>query len=190
MGGLGGGINATLCYAKLPAPVSEGMFAPTLQWHIIPAGALRGALLALIAVSVAGRLWTASTCVRWLVLPVIGWVAGWLSWIPIQLSCVPESWLKVLVWPFNGSGLEALWGLLQYFGGVSLLYYFLLNICQQFSEERWWRHVLLGCASGVLGSLGFWMPSGRWYFSLIHGAIWGALVGYGVWLAQRQRATT
>jgi hypothetical protein len=48
--------------------------------------------------------------------------------------------------------------------------------------------VLLASASGALGSLWWWIEWEFAYFSLIHGAIWGVLVGLATARALRQEA--
>jgi hypothetical protein len=49
---------------------------------------------------------------------------------------------------------------------------------------------LMGISSGVLGSLWFWIVYGPWYFSLIHGIIWGSFVGFGLWIALSPKRNT
>ena len=69
---------------------------------------------------------------------------------------------------------------------MALLYLF-LNLCRQLSQKHLSVHLLIGSLSGSLGSLSLWVElQSWWYFSLIHGTIWGALVGFGVWKATRE----
>ncbi len=193
LGGVGGAINAFLCYAKLPVPV--GNFV-TFNWHIVPAGAAHGALLALISVAVAARLSKRKPSIRWWALPVVGWVAGWLSYIPLHLSITErfsvESVFRALIWPLGDGKLEIL-GLLRYpfeaFGLVGATYYVFLSFFDQIGRSLRVRHVMWGVISGCLGSLWFW-TSYHWYFSLLHGTIWGSLVGFGVWKSQQIRKTS
>ena len=46
------------------------------------------------------------------------------------------------------------------------------------------KHVMYAAAAGFLGSVWWWTEVGPWYFSAIHGAIWGALVGVAAWTAR------
>ena len=67
LGGSGGAINASLCYANLPVPVGVrgwGNAPIEFIWSIIPAGALHGALLAMMAVGGAWLLRSARVAVR------------------------------------------------------------------------------------------------------------------------------
>jgi len=68
---------------------------------------------------------------------------------------------------------------------VSLLYYRALTLGRQLRTPDLRTHQLIASACGVLGSLWFWLDSKPWYLSLLHGAIWGSLVGFGVWRFQR-----
>ena len=180
LGGLGGAINAALCYAKLPVPTGEqGSF----EWHVIPAGGAHGALLALIAAGCAAGLWNQRAWIRWAAVPVVGWLAGWLSWIPLHLSIVEGELLKAILWPFSNSK-ELVLGLWQYFGLVSLLCYAGLQWLRRFSPRHRWAPFAVGIGSGCLGSLWWWIEVEPWYFSLLHGTIWGSLVGFGIWRAQ------
>ena len=184
LGGVGGATNAWLCYANLPVPAGYGSF----EWHIIPAGAMHGASLAMIAVGATRLLWDRSVLIRWLGLPVVGWVSGWLSYIPIGLSVGTERhWFNVLFWPFVNHPQvgESLLGLWEYFGFVGAVYYALLNLWRRLTERRLPLHLVMGSLSGCLGSLWCWVSFKPWYFSFLHGAIWGSLVGFGVWKSQR-----
>jgi hypothetical protein len=48
-GGIGGAVNALLCYLSFPVPVKALGF----QWHLIPAGMLHGSILGLCAVQLS-----------------------------------------------------------------------------------------------------------------------------------------
>lgn len=85
LGGVGGAINAWLCYARVPTETGYTDFS----WHIIPAGACHGGLLAVVAAGCAVLLRRQKALVRWMALPVVGWLSGWLSWIPLRLSISP-----------------------------------------------------------------------------------------------------
>ncbi len=190
LGALGGAINAWLCYAKLPAPVGTSLVA--FSWHVIPAGAVHGALLAMIPVAFAQGLRRRGWPLRWAAVPVIGWLCGWLPFIPINMSLDASSPLRAgvpslmqaLFWPFRSEPAEALVGLWQFFGAVGMLYYAGLNLFGVLAKPGVRPHLALAIASGVLGSFWWWKEMAPWYFSVLHGTIWGALVGYGVWKAR------
>lgn len=195
LGGLGGAINAWLCYAKIPVPVMGlAIFGRSesidFHWYVTLGGAAHGGLLALLSVGFARKFWKHRWLFRWAAWPVVGWLAGWVSCIPLNLSLSEEfsghNVLKSLTWPFELK-LETLWVPYLYFGLVSLLYYFLLNICRQLAATRLSGHLLLGSVAGCVGSLWWWIVFGPWYFSLIHGTIWGSLVGFGLWKATRRQ---
>ena len=186
MGGIGGAINASLCYAGWPVAPGEN---PGFAWHIIPAGGAHGALLALVAAGCASALWNQRAWVRWAAVPVVGWLSSWLSWIPLQLSLfapTPDRGiLKVLLWPFDGDVKEIVFGLWQYFGLVGMLCFAGLQLLRRASPNPRWVFLAVGIASGCLGSLWWWIEMKPWYFSLLHGTIWGSLVGFGIWTSRR-----
>lgn len=191
LGGVGGAVNAALCFANLPVPVTE-KGSILFQWHLIPAGALHGALLAVIAVGAARIAWRAPAWLRWGLVPIVGWIAGWVSWYPLgfSLKLLDGKWLKVLFWPIQGNPLEVATGLWQYFGLVSAVYYLLLNPCRRLPDKSLYAQLIVACVSGSLGSLWWWVTFKLGYFSLIHGIIWGLLVGFGVWKSQEQHSVT
>ena len=49
LGAAAGGVNAALCYLRLPAPVDGN---PAFGWHLIPAGAFHGAGLAIMGLTI------------------------------------------------------------------------------------------------------------------------------------------
>ena len=104
-----------------------------------------------------------------------------LAGVPAALSA--SGVLDALAWPSHWD--NGLWQPFVYFGFVGSLYYGFLSLCRQLSQKRLSVHLLMGSLSGSLGSLLLWVEREPWYFSLIHGTIWGALVGWGVWRAQR-----
>ena len=173
-----------------------------VHWHIIPAGVLHGMLLAVIGVGTASLLRKRPVFLRWLVLPLVGWVAGWLSWVPVQISLnLGSSNLEVLlnlgfiwaalVWPLSSTGpaMERLLLPWFVFGLVSLLYCGVLALGpRSFSSRSLPLCILLGVLSGSLGCLLFWvaLPGVPKYLSPLHGTIWGSLVGFGVWRAVKE----
>jgi hypothetical protein len=182
-GGLAGTANAWLCYVGIPIPVDPHV---GFKWHVIPAGAAHGALLATFAFG-------AATLVRAWPLPKrlaaalpLGWLTGYASWLPLNRSLDPSwnaSWSTTLLWPFAQPDpwMQALWVPFVYFGLVAVLYYLWLTI-RGWKAGPLWASVASSCAAGTLGSLWFWIIFGRWYFSVIHGVLWGVLVGVGTGL--------
>jgi len=170
-GGLGGLINATLCYVDWPVSVTLASF----RWHVIPAGFIRGSTLATLSVGagILGRhlKWP----LRWFVALPIGWIAGYLSWIPLDMSIFHE-WLSEAVRPIgdNDSWNDVVAGPIQLFGGVATLLY--LGVAHTPTRPLRGKAVIVATTAGVLGSLWFWIGD-QWYFSLLHGAVWGCLVG-------------
>ena len=180
-GGLGGAINAWLCYAGMPERAME------FSWWIIPAGACHGALLAALTVYAGARCAGGGRVLTWVVgAALAGWIAGWLSFIPVQLYIGDEfTWsaiIKSIAWPFPRHA-EALYMPYCDFGLVTLLWIAFTARLGKYPGRS--RLLLAGIGSGMLGSLWWWIAWEKWYFSLIHGAIWGALVGYGVWHGQK-----
>ena len=182
-GALGGAANAWDVYCDS---------TPTLfAWHLVPAGALHGALLAVAVIGAARVLWQQSTLLRLAMVPVVSWVAGWLSYIPLGVSIEkpesPAALLSHLIWPFT-SGVAGLWRPLQAFGLVTGIAYTLLAVCRGLTSRRLVIHLLIGIISGIGGSMWWWqdLGPGGWRTSLVHGCVWGALVGFGVWKAGKE----
>lgn len=198
LGGVGGLINGWLCYAKYPVAVVEN---ETFLWPIIPLGALHGTLLAVISVGLACLFWKRRLFLRLIGLAVSGYLAGWISLIPIfyyvesidlLLSFSPASVTfkrlisDVILWPFlNRLDSGYIWDPYVYFGLAGSVYYFFLTLCGQLTCRNLSKHLFLGVLSGILCSLWWWISFKPWYFSLIHGTIWGMLVGFGVWKSQQ-----
>ena len=199
LGGIGGALNAFLCYAKIPVKVDNDF-----EWHIILAGGCHGALLVLIPVSLAIFCSSRKAWVRWAVLPVSGNLTGWLSFIPlcyslnyvygnrpsllpslVEAGVIENIKLKNFWWPFaeSESVIDALWLPFVYFGFVGLYYVFGLAVLQLLDSRSLRRHLLFAVVSGILGSLWWWLLFKPWYLSLLHGMIWGVLTGFGMWRA-------
>jgi hypothetical protein len=173
LGAAAGAANAWLCLSRIPEPVHDN---PSFGWLTVPAGALHGAMLAVIPVAAHFAVFGWRLVSRCALAIPVGWLAGYLSWIPLHRWVIDEPWRKSLLWPFEGdSGLGVAWSPFAYFGIVSGLYFLCLSI---FARRRSWA-VQVACATGagVLGSLWFWSEFQPWYFAAIHGTIWGVLVG-------------
>lgn len=179
-GALAGATNAWLCYARLPVAVSGN---PTFAWHLVPAGAAHGGLLGMVAFGVGTALSTRRLGARLAVALPLAWVAGFVSWIPLNRSAFGDPWAKSFSWALHEGWGAALLGPLQYFGLVALLYYLAVALCLD-RERGLTAHVALAAVAGILGSLWWWIAMGPWYFSVLHGAIWGTLLGAGAWSAR------
>jgi hypothetical protein len=175
-GGLGGALNAWLCYARLPVPAGGATFS----WYVVPAGALHGAALAVAALAAARILRTSTMAVRFAAAPAVAWLAGYISWIPLNRFAVDEPWRESLTWAWRQGWDLAILGPFQYFGLVSGLLY--LTLVFGWGRIRravvWW---LAAIACGVLGSLWWWVAVEPWYLSPLHGSIWGAAVAAASW---------
>ncbi len=183
-GAVGGAINAYLCYAKIPISLESKYLS--FSWLIVPAGATHGAILALASLFCAYYSHSRSQLFRWLGIPVAGFLSGWLSWIPINLSFSAEKWPWVILNPFDINSIQNIFAPYKVFGLVGLIYYFLLVIFGVLYERRLWVHISCSILSGILGSLWFWIEE-AWYLSILHGTIWGILVGLGTWAIQEQK---
>ena len=199
IGLLGGAVNAALCYLRWPVPIiipGGGFFLGSSAPHplefsrtIIPAGAMHGALLAGLAVALAWLLPSRPFALRCAGAVVIGWLVGWMAYVPLDLGIMNEwSWKAngmAIRAPWNGSGMEWLMFPLRSFGLVASCVVLALDLARRSPGTPRWEYLAAGSLSGSLGSLWWWSQIGMWHFSLLHGAIWGALVGYGIWKAQR-----
>ena len=177
-GGLGGATNAALCYLSLPVRVEDS--AAKVQWHIVPAGFAHGAALALVAVGAALLVRPLSRALSCLVALAVGWMAGYVSAIPLHLSAFDKSLVDALVWPWQETSLlTSTWSPFAYFGGVGTLVYAWLR-----SRRYPWGgagvEMLALSVAAALGSLWWWTQWGPSYFSLLHGAIWGIPVGWAL----------
>ena len=118
----------------------------------------------------------------------LAWVAGYASWIPLNRSVYAESWSKSWVWPFDQGWSAALYSPFPYFGLVAFAYY--IFRCFWRGQNRLAEHLVAGVSAGILGSLWWWIAWETWYFSILHGALWGVLVGVGAWKASEGRRLT
>ena len=175
LGAGAGAINAWLCLARIPVPVQDD---PDFTWLVVPGGAVHGAIMAIVPLAAALTLVGWRVGYRVLVAPVVGWVAGYASWVPLHHWVFDKSWSKSLVWPLQIDGwLGVAWAPFPYFGAVGAIAYVSLT-AGGLGRSRARTAVLIACA-GVLGSLWWWLEFGPWYFAAIHGTIWGILVGWG-----------
>jgi hypothetical protein len=180
-GGFAGATNAWLCYARLPVAVEDD---PTFHWHVIPAGAVHGAVLAAVAFGVGNVLSRQGLRGRLAAALPLAWLAGFAAWIPLNRSAFDQAWSTSLTWPFHGGWVAIVVSPFQYFGFVVLMYYALVALWLN-REGRLTPHVAFAALAGVLGSLWWWIAIGPWYFSVLHGVIWGTFVGIAAWVSQR-----
>ena len=176
-GAIGGAVNAFLCLVKIPVDVGG------LRWHIVPAGAVHGGLLALISAGFAVLCYGRKAWIKAVGLLAAGGISGWLSFISLRLS-INDRWeLENIWWPLeDGHFIEKLTQPYTVFGLVGFIYYFFLCILNLFHSKNLGIHVLIAAISGCLGSLYWWAVMDRhWYLSPLHGTIWGVCVGFGMW---------
>ncbi len=175
-GGCAGALNAAHCWATLP----EHQFA----WHIIPAGAVHGALLALLAAFFSGLLLERSLAARLTAVPLVGWLAGAASFSALNLS-LGWGWNMYLFWEKPG---ELYWPF-QAFGLVAALAFLGWGALKLLRAPRLMTHWLTAIFAGMAGSLWWWisMDAGHWYYSLLHGTVWGSAVGLALWSSCGER---
>jgi hypothetical protein len=186
-GAIGGGINGLMCFVEWPVPVQEKNVS--FSWYVVPGGCAHGCALAVVAF--AGAAWGRRRARpwRWAGCVGVGWAAAYLSWIPIDIS-LGESVRKALLWPVldSGSLVRAVWQpLFYYFGGVAALWY--LWLTSRADEGRVTTSMLAASGAATAGSLWWWASWGPWYFSPLHGSVWGCLVGLSLALGRRGRPT-
>ncbi len=192
-------MNAWWCYANFPVAVGfPEKQTETFSAWILPAGFMHGALLALATVFLTVIFLNSVFTVRLAGIVAVGWLAGWFSYIPLWLYMhsngpYPEAltWAAVfdaVRWPLQHDSWEALYMPYMSFGLAAAVYYALLALIQKKINPRSAVFfTVIGSLSGVLGSLWWWMAFKPWWFSLLHGAIWGSLVGIGLWESQKKQ---
>ncbi|MCM8794958.1 MAG: hypothetical protein NC819_04060 [Candidatus Omnitrophica bacterium] len=174
-GALGGIINGLLCFLRIP-PVAEG--SGYFDWRIVPAAMCHGSLLAVCSVGFSVLFLKKKELFRWIVIPAVGWISSWISFIPFHLY-ITKNLQAVVLWPMQLAP-QAWYVPFCYFGLVAILAYFFLGICRLLLSKDWRIHVAAGVFSGVVGSLWWWSAWKPWFVSILHGSIWGILVGFSV----------
>lgn len=187
LGGLGGAINGWLSYLKLPVSPHHDF-----SWPIILSWSFHGAVLAVLSVGAAITLFERALLIRWIALPIVGYLTAWLAWIPVGLYFAFQTTgqpfitkVAVAIRPLTFATESEFEALSLLFGFGALTYYFLLAVCRGLRARWLLAHIIMACSSGVLGLLVWWVKDKPWYLGVIHGTIWGSLVGFGVWKAQR-----
>ena len=99
-----------------PVPVEE---YADFAWHLAPAGALHGAILALCAFLGSRWLRELGWAKRLPIAVATGWIAGCLSWQPLRMSL--DGRLGWSAWPFNEPWSAWFIGPLQILGLVACL---------------------------------------------------------------------
>ena len=181
LGATAGATNAWLCLSRIPEPVHHN---PDFDWLLVPGGALHGAILAVIPVASVMVVAAWRPIWKFLLAIPMGWVTGYMSWIPLHRWALDEPWRKSLLWPFQADpGLAVAWVPFAYFGVVPVLLF--LMLCVYGARRSWGVQAACATCAGVFGALWFWIEFQPWYFAVIHGTIWGLLVGAGVHRANR-----
>lgn len=171
-GAVGGALNALhALYA----------FRENLAWHIVPAGMVHGALLAGLSIFCARWVASQRLALRLTMPAVEGYFIGYVTFLPIALSAhfdLSFFWFgqedQALYWPWWAFGLVASLACLAW-GSARLI-----------TSRHAIAHMAAGSGAGVLGSLWWWSSWEDSPYSLLHGTIWGCLVGLGVWQAGRR----
>ena len=192
-------------YEFLQSMSQGGSFAD-YPWFVIIGGASHGALLAFLSLWFAVRLWNGHQLTRWFGLVMTGWVSGF-AWMPLiatggvqsdapafgvlnTIDSILEPIRTMVGWPLVLFSILVTVLVPEFRGSVGALYYFLLNIYHQLTARTLTRHLLMGVLSGCLGASLWWRLDWNWappwYTSLLHGTIWGSLVGLSVWKSQCQ----
>ena len=174
-GAFGGAINGFLCYTNLPIRLSN------FDWHVVPAGSIHGAVLASLSVTAANYFVARPLAIRLIISLPLAWIAGFLSWIPLELSVFHSTWQKTLTWPFHPNW-RTWYAPYWQFGLVTFVYYIVLSIAGS-RQQNLAFYVLFAAMAGILGS--FWFFVDHWYISLLHGVIWGCSVGVCAWIESR-----
>lgn len=172
---LGGALNAAHCLIFLSSR------EPSLKWHLVPAGALHGLVLAAVPVLLAFYLENKNVLARVLGLLAAGYFSGWISWIFLGWS-LEGKWDVSYLWvPFRSgfSAGDSLISPFSCFGLVGSFYYLFLAGFHKIREPKIPIHVLIAAVSGMAGSLWFWSEIKPLYFSVLHGAVWGIFTGLG-----------
>jgi hypothetical protein len=154
------------------------LFQDNLAWHIVPAGLIHGALLAALSLFCA-RFIAAQRLALRLALPAVeGYIIGYATFLPIVLSAhfdLSFFWFgqedQPFYWPWWAFGLVAALSCLGW-GAARLI-----------GSSRLAVHLATGSVAGVLGSLWWWSSWEESLTCLLHGTLWGCLVGLGVWKA-------
>src|SRR5262245_60303521 len=180
-GALAGAINACLCIVWPP----ESWDSLHMTWRLVPPGAFHGGLLAAAAFSLGTALAGRSVLLRLAAALPLGWLVGYASWIPLDRVVFDNDWAASIGWAFGGGLVEAAAVPFEFFGFVALFYYLAVAFLLVGARSLR-RHVGLGCAAGIAGSLWVWGLAGAWYSSVLHGAVWGTLVGIGAWSGRRK----
>ena len=185
---LASGINAWWCFAGFPVSINGNSF----KWQIIPMGAIHGAIIAFLTIGASILLYNRNKILFVIFTPFIGWIAGHYSFPPLLWGIYPSgsfSWENYWGIFFNyerSFDITELYVPYMYFGLAASIYYLFICVFKQLYNEKLLYQLLMGIVSGVLGSLWFWITTEQWYFSLLHGTVWGAFVGYGIWTIHRK----
>jgi hypothetical protein len=200
LAGLASGINAWWCFAGFPVRImgEEKLFFDWklfFEWQIIPMGAIHGAIISLLIIGSSIALFKKNKILTIIFTPFIGYITGFYSYAPLMWGIAPSEkfewsfFWNIFVIDLNRSAsFYDLYAPYSIFGLVASIYYLFLCVFQLLNNKKLLYQLIIGIASGILGSLWFWIEFSNaefWYFSLLHGTIWGVFVGYGIWANAR-----
>jgi hypothetical protein len=184
-GAIAGAVVALLCGLGIVIDFSD-----YLEWHIIPAGAAQGAVVAGLGWLFGGWGWSRSPGVRVASALLAGWAGGVLASLPVAAS-LSGGWLDVEL----DAGLALLRVPFQALGTTSALYS--LWVSSSRPGRPRWAHLAAATMAGVAGYELFWLTlagSFDWdavvaLGALLHGSVWGVAVGLATASALDRRPT-
>ena len=159
------------------------VFSENLEWHIIPAGAVHGALLACLSLACAWWLMGQGAALRYILAPVAGYIVGYATYLPLCLSAGFD--LKIYLFPGETDGVMRFAWPLCTFGCVAVIACLGWGSLRLLPSKHLLAHLAIGCAAGVIGSLWWWSGWEETWFAIPHGLLWGCAVGLGAWKAGR-----
>jgi hypothetical protein len=156
-----------------------------IDWHLVPSGAVHGALLALVGVQGGRWFRGARTSLRVLVAAAAAWVGGFVSTLPIVTS-LDHTWFP--------SYLPEWWEPFATFGLASGIVCGWLLFASATAGRR--AHLGAGIVAGIAGYGLFWWPEDSLInhpllTTLAQGTSWGIAVGLATAAisAEKGRAT-
>ena len=186
-GGIGGFINMSLSYFKFTPTSLLGIY-PSEEYDLwlLLGGFIHGFTLAFVAIFFSALFFNKSSWARIFVWPFVGWFSGWVSMIPVFMDHIDGSFSQKLLvaaqfpWGLSKTPWDFILGPFWTFGGVAFLLFGGLSFFWAFRSEKIFPLLLTTALSGILGSIFIFSWQLDWYISLIHGTIWGLLVGFGL----------
>lgn len=171
VGGVAGTINSLWCYYDiLISNEIESLF----EWYIVPAGFVHGSIVSLSIGVYLLFLKNLKFILKILCTLFLAWFVGYLCFNVIicgvngdvNLSFSFEMSTELFSIPFISFGLV-------------LIAFALLDSCKdKFISSDSTKVLLSTIISGIIGSLWWWIAYGNWHLSVLHGCIWGLLIGF------------